>query len=246
LDLRGLETVASQLPAKTIDIIFAFDDSVARLAAATRKEFFALYAAPAVNLFEKTLDRVAVKSNQHEYLLVPDRGKMLDFEVNRVANVFAHIPGRPQKVVVESLYTAAAGRSATGLFYTTRRLPRRRSAQERKYGQTSDYTGTEVFISLGQRANSENVHQVAEISVQAFCTNRHLLEFLQVGEGGAVFRFLADTALEVRCAAGPTRPLEPILTTMAGRTEEASPGDIAWRIVNMLSLNHLGLVQRAG
>ena len=52
--------------------------------------------------------------------------------------------------------------------------------------------------------------------------------------------------LDVRCIAGPTRPLEPILTSMAGKTEGASIGDVAWRIVNMLSLNHLGLVQRAG
>jgi type VI secretion system protein ImpG len=32
---------------------------------------------------------------------------------------------------------------------------------------------------------------------------------------------------------------------MAGKTAGASIGDVAWRIVNMLSLNHLGLVQRA-
>jgi type VI secretion system protein ImpG len=246
LELRGLDAIAPKLPAKTIDIIFAFDDSNGRLAAAVRKEFFALYTAPAVNLFEKTLDRIAVKTNQHEYHLVPDRGRMLDFEVNRVTNVFAHIPGRPQKVAVESLYTAAAGRSATGLYYTMRRLPRRRSAQERKYGQSSDYTGTDTFLSLGQRAETAEVDQVAEISVQALCTNRHLTEHLPVGEGGADFRFLDDTVLDVRCVAGPTRPLEPILTTMAGRTEEASTGDIAWRVINMLSLNHLGLVQRAG
>jgi type VI secretion system protein ImpG len=245
-ELRGLGSVAPKLPAKTVDIVFAFDDSVGRLAAAVRKDFFALYAAPAVNLFDKTLDRIAVKTNQHEYHLVPDRSRMLDFEVNRITHVFAHIPGRPQKVAVESLYTAAAGRSATGLYYTVRRLPRRRSAQERKYGQQSDYTGTETFVSLGQRAGALEVGEVAELSVQALCTNRHLTEHLPVGEGGADFRLLDDTALEIRCIAGPTRPLEPILTTMAGRSEKASAGEIAWRIVNMLSLNHLGLVQRAG
>jgi type VI secretion system protein ImpG len=246
VELCGLDAVAPKLAAKTIDIIFAFDDSNSRLAAAVRKEMFALYAAPAVNLFEKTLDRIAVKTNQHEYQLVPDRSRMLDFEVNRVSHVFAHIPGRPQKVAVESLYTAAAGRSATGLYYTVRRLPRRRSAQERKYGQQSDYTGTETFLSLGQRAGALEVSEVAELSVQALCTNRHLTEHLPVGDGGADFRLLDDTALEIRCIAGPTRPLEPIMTTMTGRGEEISTGEIAWRIVNMLSLNHLGLAQRAG
>ena len=132
------------------------------------------------------------------------------------------------------------------LCYTVRRLPRRRSAEERKYGRPSDYTGTDMFLSLGERSDPEEVARVAELSVQALCTNRHLPEHLPIGDGGADFRFLDDVQLEVRCVAGPTRPLEPILTSMAGKVEGAAIGDVAWRIVNMLSLNHLGLVQRAG
>jgi type VI secretion system protein ImpG len=243
--LHGLGAVAPRLAAKTIDIVFAFDESNARLAAAVRKDFFALYAAPAVNLFEKTLDRVPVKANQHEYQIVPDRSRTLDFEPNRIVNVFAHIPGVQQKVLVEPLYTAAAARSASGLCYTVRRLPRRRTAEERKYGNKSDYTGTDMFLSLGERSDPEEVNRVAELSVQALCTNRHLPEHLPVGDGGADFKFLDNVDLEVRCVAGPTRPLEPILTSMAGKVEGASIGDVAWRIVNMLSLNHLGIVQRA-
>jgi type VI secretion system protein ImpG len=245
LSLQGLGAVAPKLAAKTVDVVFVFDDSNVRLSAAVRQEFLALYAAPAVNLFEKTLDRIAVKSNQHEYQIVPDRSRTLDFEPNRILNVFAHIPGVAQKVLVEPLYTAAAAKSASGLCYTVRRLPRRRTAEERKYGQKSDYTGTDVFLSLGERSDPEEVSRVAELSVQALCTNRHLTEHLPVGDGGADFRFLDDVQLEVRCIAGPTRPLEPILTSMAGKTDGASIGDVAWRIVNMLSLNHLGLVQRA-
>ena len=243
--MQGLAAVAPRLAAKTIDVVFVFDDSNARLASAVRKESFALYAAPAVNLFEKTLDRVAVKSNQHEYQIVPDRGRMLEFEPNRIVNVFAHIPGVAQKVAVDPLYTAAAGRSASGLRYTVRRLPRRLTADERRYGPKYDYVGTDMFLSLGERSDPGEVARVAELSVQALCTNRHLPEHLPVGEGGADFRFLDDVELEVRCVAGPTRPLEPILTSMAGKVEGASTGDVAWRLVSMLSLNHLGLVQRA-
>ena len=35
------------------------------------------------------------------------------------------------------------------------------------------------------------------------------------------------------------------MTAMSGKGTGASTGDVAWRLVNMLSLNHLGLVERA-
>src|SRR6202012_3869175 len=54
--LTGLDRIFSQLKAKTVDILFAFDKVNIRLAAAVQPSMFAMYAAPAVNLFEKTTD----------------------------------------------------------------------------------------------------------------------------------------------------------------------------------------------
>ena len=62
------------------DIVIAFDEVKPQLAAAVRKEFFALYAAPGVNLFDKTLDRIPVRSDQFEFPVIPDRSRLLDFE----------------------------------------------------------------------------------------------------------------------------------------------------------------------
>ena len=152
-DMIGLGAVAGRLEAKTVDIVVAFDDVKPQLGAAIRKEFFALYAAPGANLFEKTLDRIPVRSNQYEFPVIPDRSRLLDFETNRVTRVFAHIPGAPQKVPVEPLYSAMASRSATGLSYTIRRLPRRRTIEEKKYGPVSNYAGADVFLSLGERSD---------------------------------------------------------------------------------------------
>ena len=112
--------------------------------------------------------------------------------------MFAHIPGAPQKVPVEPLYSATAARSPTGLTYTIRRLPRRRTIEEKKYGPVSDYAGTDVFLSLGERSDPDETLRVAELSVEALCTNRHLAEHLPVGESGADFRFLDDVELELR------------------------------------------------
>ncbi len=243
-DLVGLDKILPRLDAKTFDIIFAFDEVNPRLAPAVRPEAFSLYAAPAVNLFEKTLDRIPVADNKHEYPVVADRSHPVDYEVNRILNVFAHIPGQSEKTPVAPLYSAQAGYSRSGLCYTTRRLPRRRTAHEARYGRKSDYTGTEMYLSLGERADPEETQRVAELSLRALCTNRHLAEHLPVGQGGADFRLLDDITLELRCLSGPTRPREPPMTAMAGKTERATTGEIAWRLINMLSLNHLGLVDR--
>ena len=112
---------------------------------------FALYAAPAVNLFEKTTDRIPLKSSQHEYHVVPDRSHYLDYEPHRLIEVYAHYPGGGEKVPVQPLYSASLdGAPATRpvLIYTVRRLPRRRTVEEKRLGVSSDYTGTDMFISL--------------------------------------------------------------------------------------------------
>jgi type VI secretion system protein ImpG len=126
VSFTGLGQVLPRLPAKTVDVIVTFDEANPRLQAAVQPGMFALYAAPAVNLFEKTADRIAIKSNQHEYHLVPDRSRYLDFEPHRVLEVYAHYTGGRDKVPVPPLYSApeaASGRA--GLYHTVRRVPRR-------------------------------------------------------------------------------------------------------------------------
>ncbi|HVV93435.1 MAG TPA: type VI secretion system baseplate subunit TssF [Hyphomicrobiales bacterium] len=244
--LGGLAATMPRLKAKTVDVLLTFDEANARLAAAIRREMFALYTAPAVNLFEKTADRIPIKSNLHEYQVVPERSRPLDFEPHRVIDVFAHYPGAREKVPVPALYAAAASSTGAGPAYTIRRLPRRRTAEERRHGAGSDYTGTDLYISLYDPAATDDAEGIAELSVRALCSNRHLAENLPVGEGGADFQFLDDTELAVVCAAGPTRPREPVLAPLRGRSETAHTGAVTWRLINALSLNHLGLVGGTG
>jgi type VI secretion system protein ImpG len=85
---------------------------------------------------------------------------------------------------------------------------------------------------------------VNELSVRALCSNRHLTEQLPVGEGGADFRLLDDVSLDLVCVAGPTRPREPVVSQLRTKNETAHLGTVTWRLVNMLSMNHLGLVER--
>ena len=247
-NLVGLDTMLPRLKAKTIDILFAFDEVNTRLSAAVEPAMFALYAAPAVNLFEKTTDRIPLKSNQHEYHVVPDRSHYLDYEPHRLLEVYAHYPGGREKVPVQPLYAASLerGQHASGLNYTVRRLPRLRSVEEKRLGVSSDYTGTDMFISLSTLGGTDDDDAVAELSVRALCSNRHLTEHLPIGAGGADFRLIDDSALNLVCIAGPTPPREPIVAQLRSRSETAYTGTIAWRLINMLSTNHMGIVERGG
>lgn len=243
--LTGLGGILPKLTAKTVELIFVFDEINARLSGAVRKEMFALYAAPAVNLFEKTADRIPVKSNQHEFHVVPDRSRPLDYEPHSILSVHAHYAGGREKQPVHPLYSSPEGASPLhGLHYTQRRLPRRRSAAERRQGRASDYTGTEMFISLAEPAGVNDAASVAELSVRALCSNRHLTEHLPTGVGGADFRLIDNVSLDVSCLAGPTPPREPIVSQLRLRSETASTGVVTWRLINLISLNQLGLVQR--
>ena len=244
-ELKKLDKVMPRLAGKNVDILFVFDEANNRLPAAVQPGMFALYAVPAVNLFEKTTDRVAIRSNQHEYQIVPDRSRYLDFEPHSLLDVYAHLPGGRDKVPVRPLYSAPVeSGTESGLWYTVRRLPRRRTVEEKKYGASSDYTGTDMFISLLEPAGVHDHTSVAELSIKALCSNRHLTEHLPVGEGGADFRLLDDMTLDVVCVAGPTLPREPVVAQQRSRSETAHTGTVAWRLINMLSLNQLGLVER--
>jgi len=231
-------------PAREIDLILTFSEPSPRLAAAVDAGMFALYAAPAINLFPKTADRVPVSASQHEYQIVPDRSHPLDFEPHTMLEVYAHYAGHSRRERLAPLYASPSDFQSTRslLHYTIRRLARRRMATERRHSdRASDYIGTEMFISLGQPDPASAQDQIQELSVRALCSNRHLADQLPVGKGGADFTFAEDTSLIVVCAGGaPTRPKESLLN------RKNAPGPTAWRLINMLSLNHLGLTRADG
>lgn len=244
----GLRRVMRRLEAKTVDFLFAFSSSNPRLIPAVGAANFCLYATPAINLFHKTMDRISVSPNQHDYHVVPDRSKPMDFEPHRITEVYAHFQGSSEKVRVRPLYSAPSDPGEAGeavYYYTIRRLPRRRTAMERQFGTTSNYLGTEIFLSISEPPGSSADAVISQLSVRGICSNRHLTEQLPVGEGGVDFRLLENAELEVFCVAGPTPPRPPVVAYTANTSEREHTGTVVWRLVNLLSLNQLGLVDGA-
>ena len=209
---------------------------------------FALYTAPAINLFEKTTDRIAVKSNQHEYHVIPDRSRYLEFEPHRILDVYAHFPGGQGQGAGPPALFGAVEDAADGerLFYTVRRLPRRRTAEEKTLRRTIRlYRHRHVHLAASSPAGIDGEAAVAELSVRALCSNRHLTEHLAGRRRAApTSACLTIPRSIVVCVAGPTPPREPIVSQLRSRSETAHTGTVTWRLINMLSLNHLGLVER--
>jgi len=243
--LTGLNSLFARLPAHAIDVFVCFSEVNPRLQPAVTAGMFCLYAAPAINLFEKTTDRVQIKSNRHEHHIVPDSSRYLEYEPHRITSVQAHYHGGVGSAPVLPLYSAEVDNGhRANLFYTVRRMPRGQTAKEKQYGPAADYIGTDMFISLVEPAGANGDSEVAELGIRALCSNRHLTEHLPVGQGGADFRLLDNAAIDLRCVVAPTRPRESIVSQLKSRTENAYAGTVAWRLINMLSLNHLGLVER--
>ena len=122
-----------------------------------------------------------------------------------------------------------------------RRLPRVPTEKERRFGSQSSYAGTELFLSLFEPGGVEDTERVKELSVRALVSNRHLTEQLPVGDGGADFKLVDDTALTMRCIAGPTPPRDSVIHADRKQREPHHPGPVMWRLINFLALNHLGL-----
>lgn len=243
--LTGLTEPIKRLQSNRVDLVLTFDRADSRLLPVIKPEAFALYTVPAANVFEMNTARVPIKAKEHEYHVVSDRSKQLDFEVLKITKAFAHFAGNSEKREMFPLYAGPprdTSERAT-IFYTLRRLPRRRAQEERRSGQVSSYIGTETFLTLTNHVDREDSARVAEVSLRALCSNRHLAEHLPVGQGGADFILEDNTNLKVFCIGKPTPPRDPVVSNNDELGGNGQQSTAAWRLVNMLSLNHFGLLK---
>ncbi|MEM7423442.1 MAG: type VI secretion system baseplate subunit TssF [Pseudomonadota bacterium] len=250
LGLENFGRYLEGIEAPEFELVFVFDEVNPRLPTAVDVETFALFCAPAINLFEKTCDRIFLRPSEFEYQVVPERTRNLDYEPHRVTRVAAHRTGHSDTHKVNQIYSSPEDQTARNraLFYSVRRMQRRRTGDETKFGMRSDYMGTDMFMTLiGHEDAAERGEPVTELSVSALCTNRHLPEHLPVGETGADFLMLDNDQIKIQAIAQPTPPREPINSGMVDRSRPNYTGENTWRLINALSLNHLGLIEnRAG
>jgi type VI secretion system protein ImpG len=231
--LEGLASGTRFSESGEIELLLSLDRHDPALEAAISESSVALFCTPAVNLFPKRADRIHLTDRDHEYHVIPDRARPIDFEVHSVVDV----TGYGVKGEVRRSFTPfyRANRGATegdeAAFFTTQRSERLPSARQRAQGPRSSYVGSEVFLSLVDGREGPFRSDLRQLSVETLCTNRDLPLLMPVGEGTTDFAIESGAPVRsVRCLAGPSVP----------RPSQAR-GEACWRLISHLSLNYLAL-----
>lgn len=234
--LNGLDKGFAAADGGAVDVVLLFNRNAPALAGALSPANFRLFAAPAINLFEKQLGRVQVDPAGHEFLLMPDRTRPLDFEVWRLLDVTAHLRESTEPRPVAPLYALGAllydWRDA--LFFVPRLKLRRLSTREQRRLRRDDYTGTETWISLTAAGNPERIADIKELAVRALVSNRELPSKLSF-RGTEHFVPPGGPVRSVSVLRSPSKPRPPL-----------GLDDAAWRIIAHLTPNYATLVPEDG
>jgi type VI secretion system protein ImpG len=233
VELAGLSNAIQCCDQNQLDFIILFRESNIELEGSINADNFGLFCSPAINLFQKRLDRIPISDKFFEFHVVPDRTRAQDFEVYKLTKVMGYGALSDQIQEFLPFYLAKdLGESSTGGYYVTNRVPRPQSQDASVKGRRSrSYAGSEVYISLVDSTAAPYSTELKQLGVEALCTNRDLPLHMPIGLGNTDFT-LEKTApyTSIRCLGAPTLP-----------KPSHAEGEIAWRIINHLSLNYLSL-----
>jgi type VI secretion system protein ImpG len=234
-ELSGLAPALRRLNTNEVELVVLLGRGDPTLESVVDRSNLSLYCTPAINLFAKRADRIHINDGSHEYHVVPDRTRPLDFEVYAVTEVVGHGIGTDSERQFLPFYSAYSSdeEHQQSAYFTTRREPRLLSLAARRRGPRSSYIGSEVFLSLVDPAQAPFSGDLRQLSVGTLCTNRDLVLQMPRGMGSTDLSLDVAAPVEsVRVAGGPNRPYAPL-----------ADGPVAWRAISHLALNYLSLVQ---
>jgi type VI secretion system protein ImpG len=232
VELTGLARAAARCESDSLEIMLLLNKVDASLEKAVDASNFVLNATPVVNLFPKRADRIHLSDSSHEYHVVPERTRPMDYEVYQITEVAGYGTGVETLEEFEPFYAIHDQvTTQNGAYYTLRRAPRVLSSAQRLKGSRSSYIGTEVFVSLVDPAHAPYASEVTQLSVNTLCSNRDLPLLLSLGSDSDFSLEVAAPVNGIRCIKGPSRPVAPVLE-----------GETPWHLISHLSLNYLSLI----
>jgi type VI secretion system protein ImpG len=231
-ECTGIGQAVGQCDARQLEVVFALDRHDPVLESAVTASYLGLFCTPAVNLFPKSADRINLTDSDHEYHVIPDRVRPMDFEVHSVREVAGlGKKGDVRRKLGPFYRPVGGGDTAQAAYFTVHRAPRLTSSRQRERGHRSTYLGSETFLALVDGRGGPFDSDLSQLAVDTLCTNRDLPLRMPIGGGATDFLLESGAPVEsVRCIAGPSPP----------RPSHAW-GETSWRLVNHLSLNYLSL-----
>ena len=232
VELEGLGPAVRRCAGSELEVLILLDRADPALENVVAAANFALFCAPAINLFPKRADRIHLSDQVAEHHVVADRTRPMDFEVYQVTGVTGiGAEGEEQDFLpFYASYDRLSQRDRRS-FYTVHRLPRLLSDRQRHHGPRSSYVGSETYVALVDADEAPYRGSLRQLAVTTLCTNRDLPLHMPVGRGDTDFTLVSGAPVgAVRCLAGPTQP----------RPSHAH-GDTAWRLISHLTLNYLSL-----
>ncbi|CAM4197672.1 type VI secretion system baseplate subunit TssF [Serratia silvae] len=233
----GLQPLLQNVPEgkkapRQFEIILLLDKQDAALEQVVDINHLALHCTPVINLFPKITERISVNEKDHEYHLVVDNIRPLDYEIFSVQRLIGSSREKQHEQEFRHFYaTQSADDNNHGAYFSLRREQRPLSERARRYGTRTGYIGSEVFISLVDERQSPWQSDLKYLTADVLCTSRDLpLALLQQDQG----HFVMPDSLPVKQVSlkkGPTSPRAAL-----------SEGIITWQLISHLQLNYLSLM----
>jgi type VI secretion system protein ImpG len=238
VQLVNLQQGLARCPESEVDVVILFDRVCPPLENAVNAAQFVPFATPAVNLFPKRTDRIQLSRETSEFHVLVDRTRPTDFEVHSILEVTGYGASEDREQEFQPFYglkTRGGGRSNTG-YYALRRRKRVLSSRQRREGLRTSYIGHEAFLTLVDTNAAPYATDLQQLGIKVLCTNRDLPLLMPLGVGDSDFTMdIGAPVRSINCLAGPTKP-----------RPSPADGEMAWRLINHLSINYLSLEDQAG
>ena len=230
-DLSGLSQTVLEATgqASQLDLFVFLDQPASDLQRNVERDTFALGCTPLVNLFQQRAEPIQLKKEVYEHRIVPDARRHKSHEVHSINKVVATSPSDEQTEFMP-LFSVRHGDTRgrhSGFWHATRKASIS-SSDDVEYG-------TEMYLSpIDLDGEPEDFDGwVADVSIT--CLNRDMPGRLPFGGGQPLLQIASGGVLaKMVCLTPPTKTLRPPLDD-----------GLLWRLVSMLSLNHLSLVDGA-
>lgn len=249
--LTGLERAVRSAPGREIDLFVLLDAADPMLDGAVTADQLMLFATPAINLFRRRARPILVEPFERDHHVVCDRLRPLDYEVYEVLSVDGAMgaPGTaggaddrarmPFERFWHTDHRTSPDRERA--FHAVERRPRVLSGGERSRGvPRSSYIGSEVYLTLCDGNAAPWPSGLRRLDVEVLCTNRDLPMRLRRLLEEASFTCEAGGPAESAVIVGRLGAPAPS-PALADDGSGAPYGQVAWRLVGHLALNHLSL-----